>query len=72
MGAEQPKDPRPAPAAEPSKPSGKLRTRIVARPGHGIIVVGLGSGARVRREPDSLVTTDPRETTYPFYRGKKR
>jgi hypothetical protein len=48
MGAEQPKDPRPAPAAEPSKPSGKLRTRIVARPGHGIIVVGLGSGALMK------------------------
>jgi hypothetical protein len=27
---------------------------------------------RVRREPDSLVTTDPRETTCPFCRGKKR
>jgi hypothetical protein len=27
---------------------------------------------RVKREPDSLVTTDPRETTCPFCRGKKR
>ncbi len=27
---------------------------------------------RVKREPDSLVTTDPKETTCPFCRGKKR
>jgi hypothetical protein len=27
---------------------------------------------KVKREPDSLVTTDPKETTCPFCRGKKR
>ena len=27
---------------------------------------------RVRREPDSLVTTGPKETTFPFCWGKKR
>jgi len=27
---------------------------------------------RVRREPDSLVTTDPKETTCPFCWGKKQ